>query len=144
MAPSTTYSYRVQAVNTGGVSAYSNTATTTTPATPQLHVADLDGSTATSKNTLTASVTITIRDANSAPVSGATVSGTWSGGFSGTASCNAAGGTCNVTTGNLAKSKTSVTFTVTNVTASGATYVSSSNGDPDGDSNGTTITVNKP
>jgi hypothetical protein len=49
-----------------------------------------------------------------------------------------------VTTGNLAKSKTSVTFTVTGVTASGATYVSSSNGDPDGDSNGTTITVNKP
>ena len=46
--------------------------------------------------------------------------------------------------GNLSKSKTSVTFTVTNVTASGATYVSSSNGDPDGDSNGTTITVNKP
>jgi hypothetical protein len=30
------------------------------------------------------------------------------------------------------------------VTASGATYVSSSNGDPDGDSYGTTITVNKP
>jgi len=142
--PSTTYSYRVQAVNTGGASGYSNTATTTTPATPQLHVADLDGSTATSKNTWTASVTITIRDANSAPVSGATVSGTWSGGFSGTASCNTAGGTCTVTTGNLAKSKTSVTFTVTNVTAGGATYVSSSNGDPDGDSNGTTITVNKP
>jgi hypothetical protein len=49
-----------------------------------------------------------------------------------------------VTTGNLSKSKTSVTFTVTNVTAGGATYVPSSNGDPDGDSNGTTITVNKP
>jgi hypothetical protein len=75
---------------------------------------------------------------------GATVSGTWSGGFSGSASCNTAGGTCKVTTGNLSKSKTSVTFTVTNVAASGATYVPSSNGDPDGDSNGTTVTVLKP
>lgn len=143
-APATTYRYRVQAVNTGGVSGYSNTATTTTPATPQLHVADLDGSSATSKNTWSASVTITVRDANSTPVSGATVSGTWSGSFSGTASCDTAGGSCKVTTGNLAKSKTSVTFTVTNVTASGATYVPSSNGDADGDSNGTTITVLKP
>jgi len=146
-APSTTYSYRVQAVNTGGVSGYSNTATATTPAAPaapQLHVADLDGSTATSKNTWTASVTITVRDGNSALVSGATVSGTWSGGLSGSASCNTAGGTCTVTTGTLSKSKTGATFTVTNITASGATYVPSSNGDPDGDSNGTTITVLKP
>ena len=142
--PSTTYSYRVQAVNTGGVSGYSNTATTTTPAAPQVHVADLDGSTAMSKNTWTASVTITVRDANSALVSGATVTGTWSGGFSESGSCNTAGGTCKVTTGTLSKSKTSATFTVTNITASGATYVPSSNGDPDGDSNGTTITVLKP
>jgi hypothetical protein len=52
-----------------------------------------------------------------------------------------------VTTGNLNKSKSSATFTVTNVTASGATYVSSSNHDPDTnpvDSNGTTITILKP
>jgi hypothetical protein len=49
-----------------------------------------------------------------------------------------------VATGNLSKSKTSVTFTATNVMASGATYLPSSNGDPDGDSNGTTITVLKP
>jgi len=78
-------------------------------------------------------------------VQGATVSGTWTGGFAGSASCTTtAGGTCNVTTGNLNKSKTSATFTVTNVTASGATYVASSNRDPDGSSNGTTITILKP
>ena len=58
-APSTIYSYRVTAVNTSGVSGYSNTATAATPAAPQLHVADLAGSTATSKNTWTASATIT-------------------------------------------------------------------------------------
>ena len=41
-----------------------------------------------------------------------------------------------MTTGNLAKPKTSVTYTVTNVTASGATYASA-NADPDGDGPGT-------
>src|SRR6185503_1065245 len=146
-APSTTYSYRVQAVNTAGASGYSNTATATTPAAPQLqlHIGDLDGSAAASKNTWTASVTITVLNASNAAIQGATVNGNWSGGFSGSASCTTiAGGTCNVTTGNLNKSKTSAAFTVTNVTASGATYVASSNSDPDGDSNGTTITVAKP
>jgi len=49
-----------------------------------------------------------------------------------------------VKTGNLNKSKTTAVFAVTNVTASGASYVSSSNHDPDGDSNGTSITIDKP
>jgi hypothetical protein len=144
-APSTTYSYRVQAVNTVGVSGYSNTPTVTTPAAPppqvQLHIGDLDGSRTASKNTWTASVTITVHDAGDVAVTGATVTGTWSGGFAGNASCTAP---CTVTTGNLNKSKTSVTFTVTNVTKSGATYVSSSNHDSEGDSNGTSITILKP
>ena len=144
-APSTTYSYRVRGVNTVGASGYSNIATATTPAPPpppvQLHIGDLDGSGAASKNTWTASVTITVHDASHAAVTGATVSGTWSGGFAGSASCTAP---CAVTTGNLSKSKTSATFTVTNVAKSGATYVSSSNHDSDGDSNGTSVTILKP
>ena len=146
-APSTTYAYRIQAVNTLGVSGYSNTVTpTTSPAPPtqvQLHIGDLDGSTAASKNTWTASVTITVHDASHAAVTGATVSGTWSGGFTGNASCNTP---CKLTTGSLNKSKTSATFTVTNITATGASYASSSNHDPDtpADSNGTTITIVKP
>jgi hypothetical protein len=145
VSASTTYRYRVRAFNTGG-EAYSNIATATTPAAQQvqLHIGDLDGSTAASKNTWTASVTITVQNASDAAVQGATVSGNWSGGFSGGASCTTTtAGTCNVTTGNLNKSKTSAAFTVTNVTASGATYVPSSNNDPDGSSNGTTITVSR-
>ena len=48
-----------------------------------------------------------------------------------------------MTSGNIAKRKTSATFTVTNV--SGAlTYQSGSNHDPDGDSDGTRITALKP
>jgi hypothetical protein len=148
-APATTYSYRVQAANAKGLSGFSNTATAMTPAPPpppvQLHVGDLDRSAAASKNTWTASVTIAVHDTVHVPIQGATVSGNWSGGFSGPASCTtAANGTCKVTTGNLSKSKTSTSFTVTNVAASGATYVSPSNHDPDGDSNGTMITVTKP
>jgi hypothetical protein len=147
VAPSTSYSYRVRAVNTGGASGYSNKATAATGAVPTLHVGDLDPAATASKNGWTASVTITIHDANHVAVVGAVASGTWSGGFSGSASCTTASvGTCTVTTGNVSKSKTSVTFTVSNVTAGGATYASSANHDPDGDSSppGMAITVTKP
>jgi hypothetical protein len=37
-----------------------------------------------------------------------------------------------------------VTFTVSNVTLAGNTYNASANHDPDGDSNGTSITVLQP
>jgi hypothetical protein len=37
-----------------------------------------------------------------------------------------------------------VRFTVTNIAATGYTYDASGNHDPDGDSNGTTITVRQP
>jgi serine protease AprX len=141
---STSYSYRVRAFNASGASDYSNTGSVTTPAAPQLHIGDLDGSTSVSKNTWTASVTMTVHNDGHAAV-GATVSGTWSGGYSATASCaTTAAGTCKVSTANLNKSKTSATFTVTNVAASGLTYSASANHDPDGDSNGTSITMLKP
>ena len=150
-APSTTYSYRVQAVNTIGVSGYSNTATVTTPPPPppqvQLHIGDLDGASNTSKNTWAASVTIAVHNSAHAGVGGATVTGTWSGGYAGSGSCTtAAAGACTVNTGTVPKSKASVTFTVTNVSASGATYSSSSNHDSDQppETNGTTISINKP
>jgi hypothetical protein len=36
------------------------------------------------------------------------------------------------------------TFTITSLSASGRVYLTAANHDPDGDSNGTTITVNRP
>ena len=142
---STSYSYRVRAFNAGGASDYSNTDSVTTPAAPQSHIGDLDGSTSASKNTWTASVTITVHNSTHDVVSGATVSGTWSGGYSGAGSCTtAAAGTCKVSTTTLNKSRTNATFTVSNVTASGFGYAASSNHDPDGDSNGTAVIVFKP
>jgi len=143
-ASATTYQYRVRAVNAGGPSEYSNTASTTTPVSPQSHVGDLDGSATSSKNNWQAAVTVSVHDSAHGAVSGAIVTGSWSGGFSGSASCTTnAAGQCVVQTGSMNRNRPSVTFTVTNVTGS-LNYSAASNHDPDGSSNGTSITVIKP
>ena len=85
-------------------------------------------------------VLILVVDAAEQPVEGATVYLAWEGG-SGPSSCvSGAGGSCNVHTGNLS-SPAQVTLTVTGVTVPGGNYDPGSNQDPDGDSNGTSITV---
>jgi hypothetical protein len=110
-----------------------------------LHVGDLDGSSANAGRTWTANVTITILDSSGSPVTNATVSGGWSNGASGSAACVTNGsGKCTVSKTSIPKNKSSVTFTVTNVTHSTMTYNPAANSDPDGDSNGTTIIVSKP
>ena len=47
-------------------------------------------------------------------------------------------------TRNLAKTKSSIVFTVTSVTSSVGSYRAADNGDPDGDSTGTKITLHRP
>lgn len=108
-----------------------------------IHVGDLDGATTTVRKNWSATVTITVHNANHAPVAGITVTGNWSGGTTGTASCiTNASGQCSVTSANMNTKKTSVTFTIANLSGgSGYTYDSSNNHDPDGDSNGTSITI---
>jgi hypothetical protein len=70
------------------------------------------------------------------------VSGSWSTG--GTSSCVTEEGTCTVDlSGILSKRTTSVDFAVTGVTGS-LTYQAGDNVDPDEDSDGTVITVDKP
>jgi serine protease AprX len=147
LSAGTTYTYRVRAFNAGGSSDYSNTGEATTPVAPppqQSHVGNLDASTTSTKNSWQAAVTITVHDSSHNGLSGATVTGTWSGGFSGSGSCSTnAAGQCVVQSGNISRNRTSVTFTVTNVTSS-VTYTASANHDPDAGSNGTSITVIKP
>jgi serine protease AprX len=118
-----------------------------------MHVGDLDGARAwlSGNRAWTATVTVTVHEGqapetgNPVLVQGATVTGTWSGGLSGTGTCTTGtGGTCSVTANNINKKKTSVTFTVNNVSKSNYSYVSTANHDPDGDSNGTSITVTRP
>ncbi|MEK9776064.1 MAG: peptidase S8, partial [Quisquiliibacterium sp.] len=53
------------------------------------------------------------------PVSGATVTGLWSGGTNGGASCiTGTDGTCTVIKSNLKSTASSVTFTITDITGS--------------------------
>jgi hypothetical protein len=112
----------------------------------QTHIGDLDGSSVPNGPARwNATVTITVLDQNGAPVSGATVSGTWSNGTSGNGSCATnASGQCSITRLNIRNQSNSVTFTVTNISKAGTSYNPAANTDPDGDSNGTVIVVNKP
>jgi serine protease AprX len=125
------------------------TPTPTFTPTPQpattLHVGDLDRSSLPAGSKWNATVTILVHDAHEKPVANATVSGKWSNGTSGTASCSTnTSGLCQVTKTGLNARTTSVTFSVTNVTQATLTYLASANHDPDGDSTGTSINVNRP
>jgi PKD repeat protein len=110
---------------------------------PSMHVGDLDRAVTNQRSTWTAIATITVHDSNHSLVANATVSGSWSNG--GTGSCTTNGsGQCAVPRSTILKNTASVIFTVTNVTHASLTYSSPNNHDPDADSNGTTITVNRP
>jgi subtilisin family serine protease len=116
---------------------------TPTPA-PTVHIGDLDGSSAAGKSGWTAAVTIEVHTSDEKLVSDAIVTGKWSGGYSGDGSCTTDGsGRCQVTSGAISKKSSNATFTILNVSVGGYTYQSSSNHDPDGDSDGATIKVAK-
>ena len=131
LSAETTYRYRVYASNAVGPSGFSNVADATTGAPPPastLHVEDLAGSSQrVGGPNWQGTVTVFITSDTGAPVSGAMVTGNWSNGFTGGASCTTgSNGTCSVTTGNIHNRNSSVTFTVTNVTES-LTYDASAN-----------------
>jgi subtilisin-like proprotein convertase family protein len=115
---------------------------TATPGATSLHVADLDGTSINNGGTWTAVVTILVVDNNGAPVQGATVSGNWSNGATGSAVCvTDSSGTCDVAASDIPKKIKEVAFTVSDVDHATLTYNPAANTDPDGDSNGTTIVV---
>ena len=114
---------------------------TPTPAPlQQIHVSDLDGSANAAGRTWTALVTVEVSSASGNSVSQAAVSGAWSTG--GTGQCTTGvNGRCTVQLSGLPKKVSSVTFTVSDVQHSQGVYEPAANSDPDGDSNGTQITV---
>jgi subtilisin family serine protease len=120
------------------------TITVGTPIT--MHVADLDGSSTNNGSTWTAAVTILVVDAAGTPVSGAAVSGNWTVNSStSTGGCTTGPtGTCSVSKTSIPKRVGSVSYTVTGVSHASLSYNATANTDPDGDSNGTTISVAKP
>jgi hypothetical protein len=125
----------------------SGTTPTNTPTSggTAMHVGDLDGTSTSQGGKWTATVTIAVHDANHNPVGNVTVTGNWSNGATGTASCTTgSNGQCSVNKSNIRNAKKSVTFTVNNVTRTNYTYAAASNHDPDGNSNGIKIIVSKP
>jgi len=115
---------------------------TPTPLPRSSHVGDLDGSAegqGAKKTKLL--VKIVVHDAAHRPVAGATISGEWTGGASGPASCvTASDGSCVVASKPL-NSGVRAKFSISGIMADGLPYNSAINHDLDGDSNGTSITV---
>jgi serine protease len=111
-----------------------------------IHVGDLDGSSSGGQGgTWTATVNVLVHDANHTAEDGSTVTLDYQGdkGASGTLQCTTGSdGTCSVSE-TFRNRESPVDFTVTDISDSDGTYDSSSNHDPDGDSDGTTITVAK-
>jgi subtilisin len=130
---------------TSNVATVSITVNAAPPPNP-FHIGDLDGSGSNSGKTWTARVTIRVDTATHGPLSGVAVTGSWSNGATGTASCTTtSSGTCVVQITKLARASiASVRFTVTGATRTGYTYTPASNHDPDNDSTGTTIVVVRP
>lgn len=123
--------------------------TEVTTAAAGLHIGDLDGMTiGGGGSTWSATVEVTVHDANHNVINGATVVGAWTptGLNSNTCTTGELGGTgtCIMLYPSIKRNRRFVTFTVSSVTKAGLTYVSSANHDPDGSSDGTTIRVNRP
>ncbi len=116
----------------------------TVPPTGTVHIGDLEGTIKVLKSKWTATVTAKAVDAAGTALASAVISGSWSGGYTGTATCTTgSAGTCSLTTGSMKLTTTSVTFTVTNVALDGFTYDAAANTDIDGDSTGTMISITK-
>jgi hypothetical protein len=130
LAPGTTYSYQVQAYNGTGASGYTDPASAATQVSTEkfMHVGGLAGASTINGSRWTASVTILVHDANHQPLAGVAVSGAWSSGATGTATCTTgANGSCTVSKSNLKISVLSVKFNVTGLVLAGTTYQPSSN-----------------
>jgi hypothetical protein len=120
---------------------------TINPPAVGMHVGDLDG-TATASTRWSATVEVTIHDASHNPINGATVVGRWSrtGLASNTCTTGEGGGfgTCIFLFPSMNLVVPNVSFTVESVTRTGSVYQPAANHDPDGSSNGTTITIRRP
>lgn len=125
----------------GAVSAVA-TVSITVSLLPEIHVTDLDGvRSRIDSRRWRVDITVTVQS-GATNVAGARVTFTYKGTYSGTVACTTdTAGTCPI--GGTAQGKT-VTFTVSGISASGYIYDATRNGDPDGDSTGTKITIARP
>jgi hypothetical protein len=120
--------------------------TTETGSGNTIHVGDMDAETSGQGQTWSAEITVTIHDQDHNLVDGATVEIEWDGAKNGMESGVTTDGTIIFLTGDLhgVQDGNSVILEVINVSKNGYTYQSTENHDPDGDSDGTTITATQP
>jgi hypothetical protein len=113
-----------------------------------IHVGNMSGTASRKGSTWSATVEVTVHDANHNRLNGATLTGNWSrpGLNSNTCTTGELGGngTCIVLFPSLPNSYPNVIFAVTDVTYPNTTYRQIQNHDPDGSSNGTGQKVLKP
>ncbi|MCZ6860775.1 MAG: PASTA domain-containing protein, partial [Alphaproteobacteria bacterium] len=116
----------------------------TGPAGATLHVGDLDGSVKTGKRNWSVKVTVFVHDDTEGLLADAVVSGTWSGGVTGSGSCvTSRKGKCAINSAKIDNAQGSVTFTVDDLSLAGYGYQPGDNHDPDGESDGTTVTLSQ-
>jgi M6 family metalloprotease-like protein len=124
------------------------TRTPTPTPTTVLHISDLDNiSTLNGTTRWDARIDVEVHDIFHTPVAGVKITASFTGnGLSTSLSCTTGtNGHCSLIKTGIDNIKTpSVTVKVTAVSKTGYTYNAAANHDPDGDSNGTTIVVNKP
>ena len=136
-------SYTVGLTVTDNDAATSTTTRQVTVARPEMHLGDLDGATQRLPHAWNGFVTVTVHDSTHNPIANAMVTGAWSSGPTAVCSTGATG-RCSVSRSGISNKTASVTFTVSAVTHAVSIYNPAANHDPDGDSNGTRITVRKP
>jgi PKD repeat protein len=117
-----TYTASLVVVDNSGLSSIADTVTITVQSNNFVYVANIAMSRSTSKQGTQATATVTVRNQSGALVSGATVTGQWSGLTSGTVSKSTSRqGTAALTSTRTRNSGTFI-FTVTGITIAGSTY----------------------
>ncbi len=121
------YTASLVVVDNSGLSSVADTVTITVQNNNFVYVANIAMSTSSSKQGTQATATVTVRNQSGALVSGATVTGQWSGLTSSTVSKSTSRqGTAGLTSARTRSAGTFV-FTVTGITFTGSTYRSASN-----------------
>lgn len=105
-----------------------------------MHIGDLDGAVRSQKSQWAATVTVTVV---AQVTSGVTVKGTWTSTGTAVTCTTGPGGTCSLDSPLAHKTTESQTLRVDDVARPDLTYEPGLNTDPDGDSDGTTITIVK-
>jgi hypothetical protein len=109
---------------------------------PSIHVGNLTGTAGGSGNTWSATVEIAVHDDKHAFLDGVLVSGSWNG-SSTTVTCTTSSGTCSVVLPAIPNATKQVSFAVSGMARTGYVYAAAANHDPDGSSNGFSVTVKR-